>query len=91
MDVLGVTEQTWTRQVSDGDLLAIVGEEPDGWHLSISFRDHRDRLSRYPRWDEISDARYRLVPDEVTMGMLLPPPEQYVAAHDTTFHLHQWP
>lgn len=77
------------RQVGDGILFAIVAEEPDGWHLSISFRDHRDRLSRYPRWDEIVDARYGLLPDGLTMAMLLPSSDEYVALHDTTFHLHE--
>jgi hypothetical protein len=89
IDILGVVENVWRRRVGDGILRVIVGEEPDGWHLSISFADHRGRAVRYPRWDEIADARYELVPADVTMAMLLPPPAEYVAVHDTTFHLHQ--
>jgi len=77
------------RRVADGTLFAIVAEEPEGWHLSISFRNHRRELTRYPHWDEIADARYKLLPDDITMAMLLPPPEEYVAVHDTTFHLHE--
>lgn len=80
----------YERRVGDGLLLCCVALEPQGWHLSISFRDHRGQHSRYPRWDEIADARYKLVSSEVTMGMVLPPPEDYVALHDTTFHLHEW-
>jgi hypothetical protein len=79
----------WRRRVGDGDLSAIVSLDPEGWHLSVSFQDHRGKNSRYPRWDEIADARYRLVPEEIDMCMHLPPPEDYVALHDTTFHLHE--
>lgn len=51
------------------------------WHLSIAHVD------RYPTWDEIADVRYRLVPEDVTMAMLLPPPDEYVNAHEHCFHL----
>src|SRR5262245_66359753 len=51
------------------------------WHLSIAHR------RRYPTWDEIADARYELVPDDVTMAMLLPPPGEYVNLHEHCFHL----
>lgn len=53
------------------------------WHLSISHPE------RYPTWDEVADARYELVPAEVTMAMLLPPPEQYLNEHPYCFHLWQ--
>lgn len=56
-----------------------------GYHMSIS------HTSRYPTWDEISHARYQLLPDNITMAMLLPPTEQYVNLHERTFHLHQIP
>jgi hypothetical protein len=51
------------------------------WHLSIAHRH------RYPSWDEIADVRYALVPAEVTMALLLPPPDEYVNAHEFCFHL----
>ena len=89
MVILGVEERVFTRQVGDGTLKTIVGLEPEGWHLSVSFSDRRGSPSRYPHWDEIADARYRLVPEDVTMAMLLPPADEFVAVHDTTFHLHQ--
>jgi hypothetical protein len=83
---------TWRRDVADGVLLAIVGDEPRiGWHLSISFRDHRRRPSRYPTWDEIADARDELLPGDVGFVMHLPPAGEYVALHDSTFHLHEHP
>ncbi len=63
------------------DLHVLVGRSPQGWHLSISHK------SRYPTWDEIAHARYELIPNEVTMAMLLPPTEEYVNLHQNTFHL----
>lgn len=53
------------------------------WHLSIS------HPHRYPTWDEIADARYALVPEDVTMAMLPPPPGEYVNEHESCFHLWQ--
>ena len=87
----GVDLDWWERTVSDGLLRAFVGEEEIGWHLSISFRDHRGNPSRYPSWDEIAHARYELLPTDRDFVMHLPPPSEYVAVHDTTFHLHEHP
>ena len=56
----------------------LVGHEPVGandellWHLTIS------TPSRHPTWDEIKTARYRLLPADLTFGMLLPPVRFYV-------------
>lgn len=70
----------------NGALRAIVSQDPPDqrWHLSIS------HASRYPTWDEIRDARYDLLPDDITMAMLLPPKSEYVNAHSNCFHLHEW-
>ncbi|SIS88764.1 DUF7694 domain-containing protein [Alicyclobacillus vulcanalis] len=54
-----------------------------GWHMSISHPE------RYPTWDEIREARYQLIPNDVTMAMLLPPKEEYVNVHPNCFHLHE--
>jgi hypothetical protein len=89
LNIDGIEGKVFRRRVNDGLLTTIVSHEPHGWHMSISFVDHRGELSRYPRWDEIADARYKLLPEDITMAMLLPPPENYVAVHDTTFHLHE--
>jgi hypothetical protein len=89
MTIDGVPERVFYRNVTDGRLRVIVGHEPPGWHLSISHAGHNGKLTRYPTWDEIADARYRLLPDPVTMALILPPPGEYVALHDTTFHLHE--
>lgn len=78
------------RNVNDGRLIACVGEEPQGWHLSISFRNHRGDYSRYPTWDEIMHARTELLPADRTFVMFLPASGEYVNAHETTFHLHEF-
>ena len=78
-----------TRNVSDGCLRAMAFDEPDGWHLSISFVDHRGKASRYPTWDEQVHAVRGLMPDQLTYAMYLPPEAEYVAIHDTVFHWHE--
>ena len=83
--------RAWQCEVHDGHLSVFAGQEPSGFHMSISHRisnnDHRP--GRYPTWDEIVDARYRFCPLNVTMAQLLPPQDQYANLHDTTFHLWQ--
>lgn len=67
-----------------GPCRILVGQEPNiGWHMSISVS------KRLPTWQEVHDARYALVPNDVTMVMILPPKEQYVNLHEFCFHLHQ--
>jgi len=51
------------------------------WHLSIS------HPSRYPTWEEIKEARYRFIPDEITMAQILPPRKEYINLHNNCFHL----
>lgn len=82
----------------DEDLSAMVECHPETghWHLSISHQRQDTSTGvwspgRLPTWEEIVDARYRFVPDEVTMAMLLPPRSEYVNVHATTMHLHQIP
>lgn len=81
----------FVRNVSDGRLRVMLAEEPMGWHLSISFVDHKGRPSRYPRWDEILHARELLLDQSIEFVMFLPKADEYVALHDTTFHLHEHP
>ena len=81
----------FVRNVHDGYLRALIAEEPLGWHLSISSIDHKGNPKRYPTWDEIADARYELLPSDLDFVMHLPPPDDYVAVHKTTFHLHEFP
>lgn len=87
----GIAADLYTRNVSDGVLRAFVAEEPPGLHLSISFVNHKGDPTRYPTWDEIIDARERLLPFDVGFVMHLPSDDEYVALHPTTFHLWEFP
>lgn len=69
------------REVPEG--IWVPNEARMLWHMSIS------HPKRYPSWDEIADARYTLCPQDITMALLLPPPEEYVNAHPHVFHLWQ--
>jgi hypothetical protein len=91
-EIPGAIASAWfVRSVSDGTLSLCVADEPQiGWHLSISFRDHKGFLTRYPQWDEIADARDQFLPNDLSFVMHLPTTEEYVALHDTTFHIHQF-
>lgn len=85
MEMIGA----WHRAVNDGHLRAIHTLDNGLHHLSVSFVSWRGAASRYPTWDELAYARYLLMPDDITVVMMLPPPTEYVAVHDTTFHLHE--
>lgn len=80
-----VSPVPYCRAFMWGDLKVFAGKEPPGWHMSIS------HPYRYPTWEEIKAARYDLIPDDVTMAMLLPPERQFVNLHQNCFHLHQIP
>lgn len=59
-----------------------VTVDPPRWHLSIS------HPSRYPSWDEMSEARDHLLPGELVFAILFPAKwNQYVNAHPNCFHL----
>jgi hypothetical protein len=95
-ELLGKVETRCYRAASGCSIM--VGREPNRqapgdiwlppdelllWHLSIAHPE------RYPSWDEVAEARYELVPEEITMAMLLPPPELYLNEHPYCFHLWQ--
>ena len=92
---LGLKVKLFRRAVSDGQLYAILGREPDvGLHLSVSWHPPdgvriNARAKRYPSWDELMHARWELLPHDVPFVMHFPTPEEYLAVHDTTFHLHE--
>lgn len=77
----------WQKDAPDGRLTVLITREPAGragrmlWHLSIS------HPARYPSWDEIHGARYDLLPEDITVAMLLPPKSEYVNFHAHCFHL----
>lgn len=89
MTIGGVKTDAFVRNVHDGRLRALVSHEPQGWHLSISHVKPNGEPGRYPTWDEIAHADEELLPSEVTMAMILPPADEYVAHHPTTFHLNE--
>ena len=68
-----------------GFVLVFVAQESEGWHLSIS------RPDKHPSWEEIKQARYDLIPSNVTMAMIFPPPDEFVNIHEHCFHLFQIP
>ncbi len=72
---------SYLRTYRLGECTVIVTREFDRWHLSIAHE------SRYPSWDEIAEARYRIIPDDVTMGLLLPPKAEYVNIHRNCFQI----
>lgn len=79
------------RYFTMGDCVILVARKPLGedgaleWHLSISCQD------RYPTWDEISDAREKLLPADEAFGFVLPRRDRYVNEHEFCFHLHRLP
>ena len=91
MTIADVDVAAFRRAVSDGTLRALLAEEPLGWHLSVSFVNHRGMPTRYPTWDELAHARDALLPADIGFVMHLPRADQYVAVHPTTFHLHEHP
>ena len=78
-----MTELFCAQWYAMGECKICCAVEAGRWHLSISCAD------RDPSWDEIATARYHLIPDSVTMAMLLPPKREYVNLHDHVFHLHE--
>lgn len=66
-----------------GECTVFVSVDGGDWHLSIS------HPTRYPTYEEIKQARYQFIPNEVTMAMIFPPKEQFVNLHPNCFHLWQ--
>jgi hypothetical protein len=64
-----------------GSIRALVSKDDGSWHISVS------HPHRYPKWDEIRQARYDLIPNDVFMVMILPPKEEYVNINENCFHL----
>lgn len=71
------------RAFKMGQCKVILSQDMGLWHISVS------HPKRYPSWDEVKAARYQLIPDDVTMAMILPPPEYYVNTHENTLQMWQ--
>jgi hypothetical protein len=59
----------------------IVSIDDGLWHLSISTHDCS------PSYNEIKEARYKYIPDDVTMAQLFPPKSEFVNIHPYCHHL----
>lgn len=87
--LLAVAAATGSKLVkcclANGCLQVLVTIDAGLWHMSVS------HPSRYPRWDELKELRYSILPDEKTFAILFPPKAQYVNLHPNCFHLHEVP
>jgi hypothetical protein len=63
----------------------IVSQQKAGWHLSITHPRH------LPSWEDVRDARYAFIPDDVTMALLLPPRSEYVNVHEFCLQMYEIP
>jgi len=65
-----------------GPVFILKGYEGDGrWHLSMSCED------RLPTWDEIKEARNRLLPPDIFLCLLFPPEKYWMNVHEYCLHL----
>ena len=77
----------FTRRVRDGELRAIVSCDPPDykWHLSLTHTKRGRHDERHPNWEEVTNARYELLPANLTMAIYLPPIEEVISS--TTLRL----
>jgi hypothetical protein len=68
------------------DVILSVHHPTVGWHLAITFEGANKRL---PTWEELTDARYTLMPANLHMAIHLPPRDEYVNVDATTLHLFE--
>jgi hypothetical protein len=66
-----------------GRCTVIVSIDAGLWHLSIS------TPNASPSYNEIKEARYKFIPDEVVMAQIFPPKSQFVNLHPYCHHLFQ--
>ena len=64
-----------------GRCTIIVSIDAGKWHLSIS------TPNASPSYKEIKAARYKLIPDNVTMAQIFPPMEEFIDVHHYCHHL----
>ena len=63
----------------------IVSIDAGKYHLSIS------TPNASPSYQEIKQARYTFIPNDVTMAQLFPPAEEFINLHPYCHHLWQVP
>lgn len=91
-----VPHRVYVARVSDGQLRAMTSQDPryagGMWRLSLSVMNPDGSCVRYPSWDEIKLARYRLIPKGVNMAMILPDDHSlYVDAMPVCLQMVQCP
>lgn len=59
----------------------IVSIDAGKWHLSISCEKHS------PSYKEMKAARYKYLPNDITVAQLFPPKEEFVNIHEFCHHL----
>ncbi len=93
----GQPAKRYRADVSGGRLYAIVSRDPAGkdgrklWHVSVSHRAADGAAARYPSWDELKSAVYRLVQADIPWVLIFPrrstPKENWVNVSETCLHL----
>jgi len=68
-----------------GRCRVLVSQDNGLWHLSISTPNCS------PSYNEIKEARYQYIPDDVTMAQLFPPKREFVNVHPYCHHLWEIP
>jgi hypothetical protein len=66
-----------------GECSILLTKEYGLLHMSIS------HPSRYPTWNEIAHARYKLIPADRDAVMVLPPEDEYINHHENCFQVHE--
>jgi hypothetical protein len=66
-----------------GECAILLTKEYGLLHMSIS------HPSRYPNWNEIAYARYKLIPADRDAVMVLPPEDEYINHHENCFQVHE--
>lgn len=66
-----------------GRCSVIVSIDNGKWHLSIS------TPKESPTYDEIKDARYKYIPDNVYMAQIFPPKAEFINIHKYCHHLFE--
>lgn len=80
-------ENSYVRFYTLGDCTVLVTREFGRYHLSIA------HPKRYPAWEEISEAWYRVVPGaaERVGALILPPLSRYLNVHEFCMQVHEIP
>lgn len=66
-----------------GECSVIVSKDAGHWHLSIG------NPERLPTYEELKEARYKFLPDDIYMAQIFPPTKEFVNVHKFVLHLWQ--